>query len=307
MYIKQGLEGKLGMWKYIPLPLGFIGFMVANYVLAQMMNIDSKEAIDQQIQMIGKKGVFLLSMAPFVVFLGGLFFWVKVVHQQSIRSLTTSRKKIDWKRVFFVFSLMAGFIILSTGLDYYLSPEDYIFNFEPVSFFILLAMAVVLIPIQIGFEEYMFRGYMMQGLGLATKTRWIPLVVTSVIFGVMHAANPEVDTLGPIIMVYYIGTGLFLGIMTLMDEGMELALGFHAANNLITVLLVTANWTALQTDSILIDTSDPGAGFQVLIPVLIIFPLFLFILSKKYKWTNWKEKLFGRVDTQTDIEEITKE
>jgi hypothetical protein len=32
--------------------------------------------------------------------------------------------------------------------------------------------------------------------------------------------------------VYYIGTGLFLGI-TLMDEGMELALGFHAANNLV--------------------------------------------------------------------------
>jgi hypothetical protein len=32
--------------------------------------------------------------------------------------------------------------------------------------------------------------------------------------------------------VYYIGTGLFLGILTLMDEGMELALGFHA-NNLV--------------------------------------------------------------------------
>jgi hypothetical protein len=32
--------------------------------------------------------------------------------------------------------------------------------------------------------------------------------------------------------VYYIGTGLFLGILTLMDE-MELALGFHAANNLV--------------------------------------------------------------------------
>jgi len=96
-------------------------------------------------------------------------------------------------------------------------------------------------------------------------------------------------------MVYYIGTGLFLGIITLMDEGLELALGFHAANNLITVLLVTADWTALQTDSILIDVSDPGSGYEVFFPVLIIFPIFLFIFSKKYQWIGWKDKLFGRV------------
>ena len=36
-------------------------------------------------------------------------------------------------------------------------------------------------------------------------------------------------------MIYYIGTGFLFGIMTLMDEGTELALGFHAANNLFIV------------------------------------------------------------------------
>ena len=58
-------------------------------------------------------------------------------------------------------------------------------------------------------------------------------------------------------MIYYIGTGLFLGIVTLMDEGLELALGFHAANNLFTALLVTADWTAFKTYSIFKDMSDP--------------------------------------------------
>ena len=42
-----------------------------------------------------------------------------------------------------------------------------------------------------------------------------------------------------------------------MDEGLELALGFHAANNLFTALLVTADWTAFQTHSVLKDMSDP--------------------------------------------------
>ncbi|AXT59429.1 CPBP family intramembrane metalloprotease [Aquimarina sp. AD10] len=297
MFIEQGREGKLGMWKYIPIPLGFFALMAFNYLVTTMTDMDTNAAMEQQIDLIGKKGLFLLLLAPFVVFLGGLLFWVKFVHQQSIKSLTTSRKKIDWKRFFFVFGLMAAFIIISIGISYFASPEDFIVNFDPVSFAVLFVMAIILVPIQTSFEEYLFRGYLMQGLGLATKSRAVALIVTSVTFGVMHLGNPEVEMLGPMIMVYYIGTGLFLGIMTLMDEGLELALGFHAANNLITALLVTANWTAFQTDSILVDISDPteSAGYEILFPVFVIFPIFLFILSKKYKWTGWKDKLFGTV------------
>lgn len=97
-------------------------------------------------------------------------------------------------------------------------------------------------------------------------------------------------------MVFYIGTGLFLGIITLMDEGMELALGFHAGNNLVAALLVTADWTAFQTDSLLKDVSDPSAGVDVLIPVLLIYPIFIWIMAKRYRWSNWKQKLFGKVE-----------
>ena len=83
-----------------------------------------------------------------------------------------------------------------------------------------------------------------------------------------------------------------------MDEGLELALGFHAANNLITALLVTADWTAFQTNSVFKDISKPGLGYDVLIPVFVIFPILLYVLSKKYNWTNWKEKLTGKVMTK---------
>jgi hypothetical protein len=80
-----------------------------------------------------------------------------------------------------------------------------------------------------------------------------------------------------------------------MDEGMELSLGFHAANNLIGALLVTADWSVFQTHSILKDISDPSAGFDVILPVLILYPILLFIFAKKYNWINWKEKLTGKI------------
>jgi uncharacterized protein len=104
---------------------------------------------------------------------------------------------------------------------------------------------------------------------------------------------PEVGKVGYIIMVYYIGTGLFLGVITLMDEGLELALGFHAANNLVGALLLTADWTAFQTHSILKDVSEPSAGFEIVLPIFVIFPMLLFLFAKVYKWNNWKERLTG--------------
>jgi membrane protease YdiL (CAAX protease family) len=55
----------------------------------------------------------------------------------------------------------------------------------------------------------------------------------------MHFGNPEIDKLGPLLMVSYVSMGFFFGIITLMDEGLELALGYHAGNNLLISLLVT--------------------------------------------------------------------
>src|SRR5690606_28813504 len=132
--------------------------------------------------------------------------------------LTTSRRKTDWNRVFFGFGLIAVFTLLVTVYDYFNNPEDYVLQFDLVPFLILAIIAVVMIPLQTSFEEYLFRGYLMQGIGVLAKNRWLPLIITSVVFGGLHMANPEVDKLGPVIMVYYIGTGFLLGIMTLMDE-----------------------------------------------------------------------------------------
>jgi hypothetical protein len=246
-------------------------------------------------KMVGSNLFLFLMLISFVFGLVATFLTVQFVHRQTITSLTTSRNKIDWKRVFFAFGLWGLITILITGLDIFLSPEDYVFNFNVMPFVILCLISVFLIPLQTSFEEYFMRGYLMQGIGLMSGKRWVPLVITSMIFGLLHLFNPEVEKLGYGIMVYYIGTGFFLGILTLMDEGLELAIGFHAANNLLTALLVTADWTAFQTESLYRDISEPELGWDVFLPVLVIYPILLYVFSKKYGWTNWKERLTGDV------------
>ena len=241
-----------------------------------------------------------------LTFLGGLIsllFGVKMIHKRKIISVITSRDKIDWSRFFYAFGLWSiiGLIMIATG--YYLEPESFIWNFKPVSFAILVLVSFLFLPIQTSMEEILFRGYLMQGFGTWFKKSFVALILTSVIFGLLHGLNPEVEKLGYITMVYYIGTGLVLGIFTLMDEGTELALGFHAANNIVAAVLVTANWTVFQTDALLIDISEPSVDWEMFVPVFILYPLVLIIFSNKYGWTNWKGKLFGTVRKPIELKE----
>lgn len=291
MYIEQIKKLKSPPILFFILPAGFIFLMILNTIMS--VGVDTNEVIKDTIKTFGVNATFVMLIAPLSIALFIVLFWAKFIQGQSLTSLTTSRPKIDWKRVFFSFSIWAVITVTMIVASYYATPENFVWNFNLEKFFTFLVLALLLIPLQTSFEEYLFRGHLMQGLGLVTNSRLIPLLVTSILFGLMHIGNPEVGKVGYIIMVYYIGTGLFLGILTLMDEGLELALGFHAANNLVGALLLTADWTAFQTHSIFKDVSEPSAGFEIVLPVFVVFPLLLFLFAKVYKWNNWKARLTG--------------
>ncbi|MBP1223874.1 CPBP family intramembrane glutamic endopeptidase [Flavobacterium sp. 1355] len=303
MFLEQGIKPENKFWKYL---IGSVCIIVASFigqipfsVAVLYKTYNSKNFPtdnDAALKIFEPNLTLFLVMISFVFAFAGIYFVVKHLHNQTILSITTSRKKVDCGRVAFSFILWAIFSILSFFVLYLKSPENFVWNFKLVPFLILLVLGSLLIPIQTSTEEYIFRGYLMQGFANLSKNRWFPLLMTSLIFGSLHVFNPEVLKMGYVIMIYYIGTGLFLGVLTLMDEGMELSLGFHAANNLIGALLVTSDWSVFQTHSIFKDMSEPSAGFDVILPIVVIYPILLFIFSKKYGWKNWKEKLTGNID-----------
>ncbi len=303
MFIEQGIDEKNKFWKYL---LGLLIIAGATFLGQMPMLVailfetafkgKSYPTTDAELLHFFEPNLNLfLLLFSYVVALGGVYFVVRFLHHQTFKSIITGRKQIDWKRVLFSFLLWSLFTVVSTLVTYYLNPSDFEINFQLVPFLILLVIATLLIPIQTTVEELVFRGYLMQGFANLAQNKWLPLLATSVIFGLLHLSNPEVSKLGNIIMVYYIGTGLLLAVMTLMDDGMELALGFHAANNLVGALLITSDWSAFQTYSIFKDVSEPEAGFDIIFPVIVIYPLILLIFGYKYKWSDWVRKLTGSV------------
>ena len=300
MFIKQATLYKNPFWMYLlgsfviiiftiigQLPLSF--FLTTEIIAnAGGDPILALRSLDKNLQL------FLL-LIPFTFGFLGLYLVIRKLHERSLKSISTARKEFDWDRVIYSFILWGSIIVILVIVEYFLNSDSYQINFKVKNFTILFLISIVLIPIQTSLEEFIFRGYLFQGFSSFLKSPLIALFVTSFIFGFLHIFNPEVEKLGLGILIFYIGTGLFLGLITLIDDGIELALGFHAANNLITALLVTSSWTAFQTESVLLDISEPSLGTEIIISLFLLYPIFFLHMYKKYKWSDWKNKLTTKV------------
>ena len=300
--LKGYVTGKNDFWRYfLGIVAAFLGYLTFQLIMmiplltAALNNGVSMGEITQnpnllfnpEVVGINKSLLLALMMGMFVFTL--LFLWlaIRFIQQKTLSSIITGFEKIRWNRYFFSFGLWGALITILTVGTYLISPQDIEIRFNASQFFILLIVAVIFIPIQTATEELIFRGYLMQGLALLFKNGIIPLIITSILFGLMHASNPEAKAHGLMIMMpYYIFFGAFLAVLTLLDQGSELALGIHCANNLFSSLLVCSKNSVLQTDSIFYTTvENPGSEFLVWV---ILASVCFFILFKKYKLSNWK-------------------
>lgn len=299
MFIEQAYKGKNNWWRVLVTTSLCSGIFIVNMILFLVLPDDVIQKSTDIVKSMSNTASLVLNLLPFAFLLGLLFLLVSNLHERSIVSLTTSRSKVDFKRIFFSFGLIVILTLFSFGVSYYMDNSEIVWNFHLTKFAVLFTLSIILFPFQIGLEEYLFRGYLMQQIGIAVRNRWTPLIITSVFFGLLHSANPEVAEMGYGVMTFYIGTGFLLGIMTLMDEGMELALGFHFGNNLMAAILVTTDFSALQTDALFKYTGKENSAdtlTEMIVSMMITYPLILFVLAKKYKWNNWKERLTGKVN-----------
>ena len=237
---------------------------------------------------LGKNQLLFLLVLPFVFSLLALVLSAKFIHKWSLRSLFTSADRFDWKRFFLSFGIWG--LILSVFLYVLTFKTGKVFwNFNPATFLPLLLISLILIPIQTTCEEVLFRSYLMKGFARSFGKAWIAVLVSGVLFGLMHSANPEIESLGMIAMVYYILTGIFLGVLAWKDSGLELSMGYHAINNIFSALILTNDWQAFQTDALFKDYNEPSLGWDSLLTVFIIQPILILLFGKLYGW-KWSRE-----------------
>ena len=116
----------------------------------------------------------------------------------------------------------------------------------------------------------------MQGIALKTRNPLIPVLVSSILFMLPHLLNPEVAQNPLVLTTFYFLFGLFLALITIKDNGLELAIGVHAANNLFIVLIANYSTSALPSSSIFTSTLNPSFSLISFIVIVIAFCLITF-------------------------------
>lgn len=222
---------------------------------------------------------YLVVSFSFIALLAGLYLTVRFLHHRGFFSLITPAKGMSWRRALQGFGVYFALLTVLTVMGLLFSPADYQFTFDAGQFFLFLPFALVLTPLQASAEELLFRGYLMQGVGRLVSNRLTVALASAVLFMLPHLLNPEAR-LDPVLMpLTYLSMGLFMALITLRDNSLELAMGAHSANNLFTFLFANYEGSVMASPSVLTQTSpDPLAG---LISFILIGALFYWIV---FKW-----------------------
>jgi len=286
-------------WKYIAMiaaillatnTIGAIPFLSA-LVIKSLSNPEVYSLLvanpnDYSVLGLSPNILFIVVLFPFIAGLAAFVILIKPLNKRTLTATINGTGVIRWNRFFI--SGLTWFLLSAIYFFAYLKidPSNFGLNNMTTSLIILSILSILLIPLQAGFEEIIFRGYLMQGFAAVIRNRWFPLVMTSVLFGLMHAINPEVKEYGFLTMIpQYIVFGLIFGIITIMDDGIEASMGAHTANNIFLCIMVTNKSSALQTPALYEQYNIfPWTEFAALVVIGIVFIL---ILKEIFKWNDF--------------------
>lgn len=228
-----------------------------------------------------------LTLLSFAVGFFAIFFCLKYIHGKKSTDIITARPGVDWGRIFFGAGIWGALSLITLAVPFLTGDTSgIVFQFDPLNFFLLVVISLTLFPFQTSFEELLFRGYLMQWSALLFKYRWVAVLLTGVLFGLLHGSNPEVEEFGMwIALPQYILMGLLLGYVAVKDDGTELSLGLHMSNNILAAITFTSDSSTLQTHALFKDL-HPTASWIDTLAMLIAGIIFIWICNRKYHFIH---------------------
>ncbi len=258
-----------------------------NGVDLEALTRDPNKLFNYEYMQVDKNLVLAALLGIFVVTAVGFLLCILKLHKKTITSILSGYEKFRFRRFWFAFAVWGALLVITVLVSYAIQPEEFKIDFNLPGFLISTVLMLVFMPIQTGVEEAVFRGYLVQGLSQVFKNGFVPVLITSLFFGAVHMSNPEVREYGwAIMLVYYVVFALFMGCLTLLDEGLELAFGIHFANNFISSILISVPGSVLRTYSVFETKSgDPRSEIVLwFCMALVSFMIFWW----RYRWKNFK-------------------
>jgi uncharacterized protein len=271
----------LGRWAF----LRALAYILLFYLLFSFLSISLMPLVEEA---SGTYQIALLLLS-FYGLLWGLYFAIVQVHHRQILEAFTGNSFFRFSLMFKSWTVFFLLCILGDMVYASLLSGEYIWNFSLSKFIPVLLIALFAIPIQTTAEELLIRSYIIQSISLFIKNRYIVAIISAAIFAVLHGANVELAHFGKFTMLmYYFLFGLFLAFVTIASNGLEIAMGIHAATNMYSFTIVSFQGSSLETDT-LFKLNEPNAIIMLWL-VIISMLLFLALFRKKFSLNYFKSR-----------------
>lgn len=305
MFYITGKTGLNDWWRYVLVfALMIFGYTIGQIPMTMLLKyaINNNQSIgtaeldrfyetyDWTIMDISSNLGFATMITVFLFATIGLWVGLLIIQEKPFQSIVTAFDKVDWRRYFFAWGLWFALGCLVELFYYLLMPDNYVFEVNWSSWLILFFIAFFYLPVQSSLEEFVFRGHLLQGFGLLGGKKIYPVLITAVLFALPHSFNPEIAKFGYFTMAtYYIIAGIFLGIIVVMDDRLELALGVHAATNFFGSTILGYEGSVLQTDTLF--TQLVVHPWLMTLTIIVAGIGFLLACSRWYGWDSFRKLL----------------
>jgi membrane protease YdiL (CAAX protease family) len=261
-FVDLTLQGANDVWRYI-VSLGLIGVfwialgsipLVAMIAIANHLGYSAPEDSTSSVPGLPPLAGYIGINWSLVILLVGTCLVVPIVHRRRLRTLVTTRRRFSWRRAaqgFGVFFILAAIDAL---IEWGLNPSGFEMNFKPMEFLVFVPFAIVLTPLQAAAEEVLVRGYLLQMFGRWLRSPLAGALFSAVLFAGLHFLNPEMESGYVAMALNYLAMGLFMGLIVLRDNRIELAIGAHAGSNFFLAVFMTYPNSALTTPAIFTTT-----------------------------------------------------
>lgn len=293
-YLRLVNKGEKQLWRWLIIAVLFFVPYFFNLVRGFLMKT--------LIPLLPLNKNITIAVALSTSLVGLLLFYVffRMLIKREFLTVITKREKIDWLRVVVGFSIWGFFTAIFLSLNYFSNPDGYQLIFNPSKFIPFFITCMLFMPFQVLYIEIVYRGFLLQGLSLIFKRKWVIAIISSVFYSILLIFKSSLSQfLGYEIVIYFFITSLMLACLTLIDEGIELSVGTHFANNLISATYIAHSFQPFKADAIFLNSSKPSLLFFVYLPIFIFCPLYVYILNKIFKWNDWKQKITGKVNDYT--------
>ena len=221
--------------------LVMVAWLCATFgALALVLGVDASLDLIRAVDAADKVGGTYLLMSTFVGMFLAPMVAVRVLHRRGPGSLFGPATLVlrHFAIAVGIAALMYGATLLIWRVTF--SP---VVNLSPGVWIALLPLSLLVVLIQTGAEELLFRGYLMQQLAARFGSPLIHMLVPSLLFGILHYDPASMGTNAWAVVGSTAFFGLIAADLTVVTGSIGAAWGLHFANNIVAILLISTKGT----------------------------------------------------------------